>query len=207
MHSTRSEMIRGIPLPKKGTKYVTRASRFNKSSVPVVVAMRDMLHLASTMKEVKQMIHKKMLKINGKIVLDLHQPIPVFGIFQADKSYKLVVLITGRFSLEETHDASRAIKVVGKKIVRGGAVQYNLHDGTNFISKDKISVGDTVYLDFENKVKKHSALDKGKKAIIISGSNLGMHGTVMSVNGQQITLKFNENKEEVVLNQSHLIVQ
>ena len=207
MHSTRNELIRGIPLPKKGTKYVARASRFSNSSVPVVIAIRDMLHLASTMKEVKQIVHKKMLKINGKTVSDLHQPIPLFGILHADKDYRLSVLTSGRFNFEETHDLNRATKVVGKVILSGGVIQYGLHDGTNIVSKENISVGDTIYLDFENKIKKHVALNKGKKVFIISGNNLGMKGIVSTRDGQQVTLKLDNHKEDVVLNQAHLIAQ
>jgi len=207
MHTTRNELIRGIPLPKKGTKYIAHALRFSKSNVPVVIALRDMLHLASTMKEVKQMVHKKMIKINGKVVVDLHQPIPLFGILHADKNYRLSVLTSGRFNFEEAHDLNRVTKVIGKVILSGGVIQYCLHDGTNIISKENISVGDTLYVDFENKIKKHVALDKGKSVFIISGNNLGMKGVVSARDGRQITLKLNDHKENVVLNQAHLLAQ
>ena len=87
MHQTRNEVIRALPLPRKGTKYVAYALRHNSTSVSIVVAIRDMLKLASTSKEVKGMIHNKALKINGKPAKDLHDPINLFSIFHADKNY------------------------------------------------------------------------------------------------------------------------
>ena len=63
MHQTRSELIRALPLPRKGTKYVAYAQRHNSTSVSIIVALRDMLGLASTAKEVNYMIHKKISSI------------------------------------------------------------------------------------------------------------------------------------------------
>jgi len=207
MHSSRSNIIRGIPLARKGSKYVARAMRFSKSTVPAVVAVRDMLNLATTTKEVKQMIHEKMLKINGKVVQDIHQPIHIFSIFHADKDYRMTVRPTGRFEFEETGDTTRLAKVIGKTVVRDGAMQYNLHDGTNLISKDKIRVGDTLIINFENKIKRHLAVDKGKNVFVISGSNIGESGLITNINENKIAVKLHDKKEEVVLNKAQIIVQ
>ncbi|MEK6847230.1 MAG: hypothetical protein AABY16_03625 [Nanoarchaeota archaeon] len=207
MHKTRSNIIRGIPLARKGSKYVACAMRFSKSAVPVVVAVRDMLNLAATTKEVKQMVHDKMLKINGKTVHDIHQPIPIFGIFHADKTYKMIVKPTGRFEFEETSDAIRLTKVIGKTLVREGEMQYNLHDGTNIISKNKINVGDTLVMDFENKIKKHIAIEKDKNVFVISGSNIGGSGSITAINGNNVAIKLHDKKEEVVLDKAQIIVR
>ncbi len=207
MHSTRSNVIRGIPLPRKGNKYVACAVRFSNSAVPVVIAVRDMLNLATTTKEVKQMVHEKMLKINGKPVKDIHQPIPIFSIFHADKNYIITLKSTGRFEFEQTNDNSRLVKVVGKTAVRGGAIQYNLHEGTNIISKEKINVGDSLLLDFDNKIKKHIALEKGKKVFVISGSNIGNSGSIVKVEGQEISVKLQNHNEEVVLDKAQIFAQ
>ena len=207
MHQTRNEVIRGLPLPRKGTKYVARALRNNSSAVAVVVALRDMLKLASTTKEANFMIHNKMLKINGKLVADSHQPIDLFAVFHADKSYKLTILPTGRFAFVETKDNSRSVRIIGKTAVKDKKIQYNLHDGTNIISKEKMNVGDTLVLDFENKIKKHISLEKGKDVIIISGSNIGKSGEIKNITGKKVTLSIEGQKEEVVLQKTQIIVQ
>lgn len=194
-------------MPRKGTKYVAFAVRNNSKAVSVVVALRDMLKIASNSKEAKYMVHNKMIKINGKIVTDINQPIDLFSILHADKSYKLKVLETGRFAFEETKDLARELKVIGKKAVSDGKIQYNLHDGTNLVVKEKMNVGDSVVVDFENKVKKHVALEKGKNSIIISGSNVGKTGKIKEISGSNITLGVTGLKEDVVLNKRHIMVQ
>ncbi len=203
MHQTRNEVIRALPLPRKGTKYVAYALRHNSTSVSVVVAIRDMLKLAGTSKEVKGMIHNKVLKINGKVAKDLHDPINLFSIFHADKNYKLTVLPTGRFAFEETKDATRHLKIISKTAMSKTEFQYGLHDGTNIVAKHNYSNGDTLILDFENKVKEHLALEKGKKIFTFSGSNIGKNGKIESVEGKKVTVKF--EKEGIVLNNSQVI--
>ncbi|MBS3083619.1 hypothetical protein J4423_02335 [Candidatus Pacearchaeota archaeon] len=204
MHQTRNEVIRALPLPRKGTKYVAYASRHNSNSVSIVVAVRDMLKLANTSKEVKGMIHNKALKVNGKVAKDLHDPISLFSIFHADKNYKLTLLPTGRFVFEETKDVTRNLKIIGKTAMSKDMFQYGLHDGTSIASKQSFSVGDTLVLDFENKVTKHIALDKGKSAFIFSGSNIGKIGKIESVDEMKVVIKF--EKEGIALNKAQVIV-
>ena len=203
MHQTRNEVIRALPLPRKGTKYVAYASRHNSTSVPIVTAVRDMLKLASTSKEVKGMIHNKVLKVNGKVAKDLHDPISLFSIFHADKNYRLTLLPTGRFIFEETKDVIRNLKIIGKTAMSKDIFQYGLHDGTNIASKQNFSVGDTLILDFENKVTKHIALDKGKSVFVFSGSNIGKIGKVESANEMKVVIKF--EKEGIALNNAQVI--
>ena len=81
MHLIREEVTKKIPIKRKGTKYVARAASHVTNSVPVVIAVRDMLHFARTSAEVKHMIHTKLLKINGRLVRDLNESIKLFNIF------------------------------------------------------------------------------------------------------------------------------
>ena len=203
MHQTRNEVIRALPLQRKGTKYVAYASRHNSTGVSIVVAIRDMLKLANNSKEVKGMIHNKILKVNGRAAKDLHDPITLFSILHADKSYKLTLIPTGRFNFEETKDTTRSLKIIGKTAIGKTDFQYGLHDGTTIAAKQNFSVGDTFILDFENKLTKHIALDKGKTVFVFSGSNVGKTGKVEGVEGQKITVKF--DKGATVLNKSQVI--
>ena len=204
MHQTRSEIIRKLPLPRKGTKYVAVASRSNSKSIPVVVAVRDLLKLASTSKEVKSMIHNKLIKINGKPAKDINDPINLFSIIEADKNYILTLMKTGRFSLEETKDKDRKLKIIGKRKVKGGVLQYSLHDGTSFVSEQIFPVGETLILSKENKIVKHLAFEKGKEVFILSGSNIGKVGKIRELIGNSLTVKFDEGN--VMLNKGQVIL-
>ncbi|MSS74098.1 hypothetical protein EXS72_00455 [Candidatus Pacearchaeota archaeon] len=207
MHQTRNEIIRGLPLARKGSKYVAYASRNNSNAVPVIIAIRDMLKIASNSKEGKYMIHNKLLKINGQLVTELNQPINLFSIFYADKNYQLVILPTGRFAFEDTKENSRPVRVIGKNAVKDKKIQYGLHDGTSLISKEKINVGDTVFLDFDNKIKKHIAFEKGKNGLVISGKNIGKTGKIIEVLGKNVNLLIKGQTEEVVLQKAQIMIQ
>lgn len=205
MYQNRSEVSMRIPIPRKGTKYVARQRGSLKNSVPVVVAIRDMLKLARTTKEVKKMIHEKALKINGKEVKDHRESINLLNILQADKSYLLTFLTTGRFVLEEHKEKERTCKVIGKKILSGKKVQLNLHDGSNVISDKKITVQDTVYLDFSGKLTKHVVIEKGKSCIIISGKYIGRKGKIESAENGNVTVKMKDIESPHTLEKQRVI--
>lgn len=204
MYQTRQISSTKLPIPRKGTKYVVRTSSHLNNAVPVVIAVRDMLKLAKTAKEVRKMINSDLLKINGRLVKDYRESIRLFNVFEAGKSYVLMMLPTGKFTLEQNKNKdSRLCKVLDKTLLSKGSVQLNLHDGSNVLTKDKISVGDSIYIDFAGKVKKHIVLEKGKEAFVMSGKYTGLTGKVESIKDKIVSIKF--NKGEAQLNQSQLI--
>jgi len=181
-----------VPIARKGTKYVARALGSLKNSVPVVVAVRDMLKLARTTKEVKKLIHDKKLKINGREVKDHRESINLLSIFQADKPCILTLLPTGRFVLEEYKEKERPCKIIGEKILKGKRVQLNLHDGSNILTDKKIPIQDTVYLDLSGKVTKQVPIEKGEACIIISGKYIGRKGKVESLENANVKVKIED---------------
>ncbi len=206
MHQTRQEMSKQLPLPRKGTKYIVRAASHFSSAVPVLIAVRDMLHLAQTAREVKSMIHQKALKLNGRLVTDLHESVKLFNTLEADKFYRLTLLPTGKFTFEEAKEKEiRLCKIIGKALQKGNQVQYNLHDGANLASRDAFAIGDSLYLDKDSKVKKHVALAKGKSCMVIAGKYAGLQGIVESLEGTKVTVKVNGGS--TVLEQASVVVQ
>lgn len=209
MHLKRSHLSRKLPVSKKGTKYLARANNHVKDGVPVVVAVRDMLKLARTSKEVKFMIKNNLLKINGKSIKDLKESLRLFNIFEADKIYELGILPTGRFKFDEKKTNTRLCKVSGKSFLKNKKVQLKLHDGTNILvsQKDKTKIGDSVELDFSGKILKVISLEKGKKVTVTSGKNVGLHGKIQEIIENKIKIKFDETEKEVVLDKSHVFVK
>ncbi len=207
MHLKRQETTTKLPIKRKGTAYVVRASSHYKNSVPVLIAVRDMLKLAKTAKEVKEMIKGKVLKLNGRIVEEPNESIRLFSIFEADKPYQLTLSATHKFIFEAPDKKdSRLCKVIGKKLLKGNTIQLNLHDGSNVISKDKIKINDSLILDFSGKIKSHITLDKGKKVFIFSGKYLGMHGKIESIDKNSSLIKIDKMEENVSLPLEHVIV-
>lgn len=205
MHQTRSEVIRQLPLARKGTKYIARALRNSSDSVPLIVAIRDMLKLASTSKEVKGMVHNKKIKINGKNVKDVNEPICLFSILEADKNYLLNLLPTGRFDFVETKEKDRKLKIKGKVSIKKEVFQYSLHDGTNVLSNKNFSVGDTLILSNDNKIVKHIEMSKGKEIFVIAGNYMGKTGKVEDIfEDNRIKVKFDNGS--IVLEKAQIIL-
>jgi len=195
MHLKRQEAPTKLPIPRKGTKFVARALSNVKNSVPVVIAIRDILLLARTTAEVKKMIHQKLLKLNGRPVKDYRESITLFNILEADKPYVLTLIETGKFALEEVKDPTmRLCKVTSKTLIKNNKIQLNLHDGSNLISENKISIGDSVYLDMSGKIKKHIPMEKGKRVLVIKGKYLGLKGAIESLEGNEVTIALPDNK-------------
>ncbi len=208
MHQTRAETSKKIPIERKGTKYVVRSLGSLENSIPVLIAIREMLRLAQHRKEINHMIHNKMLKINGREVKDYREPIYLFNILEAGKHYILSLTENGKFKFEETKSSSqRLCKVIGKKMLKGKKIQVNLHDGTNVQTSDKISVSDSVYLDLKGKITKHVALEKGKSCFIIAGKYSGFSAKIESVEGNYVQIDIPGKKAHTWINKSNLIVQ
>jgi len=206
MHQTRTQVSKKVPIPRKGTKYIARQSSHLEDSISVVNAVRDMLNLARTAKEVKEMIKQKLLKINGREVKDYRESILLFNIFTADKSYLLSLTDNGKFKLEETKEKNRPCKVINKKMLKGKNIQLNLHDGTNLISKEKVNVGDTVYLANDKKITKIVSLDKGVYCIITSGKYLGANAKITKLDGREVTLEIKSKDKSTILDKKEIFV-
>ncbi len=195
MHITRQHSSLKLPIPRKGTKYIARAFSHKNDGLPVLIAVRDMLHLAKTAREVKAMVQQKVLKINGNPIKDYHETIRLFNIFEADKPYQLTLLRTGRFSLIPAKDKeSRWCKIINKRLMSPGIFQLNFHDGTNLITKENFPVGDTIVLDLKGKIKKHIAFEKGKKIFVYKGKYQGLEGEVSTLEGNSLVLAWDDKK-------------
>ncbi len=198
MHQTRAESPTKWPIERKGTKYIARPLMHSKDSVPLVVALRDILKLAKTSTEVKSMIHRKLIKLNGKEVREYKQSILLFNILEADKPYILSLSPTGKFTfIEAKNSKSRFCKVTGKKLLGKDIIQLNLHDGTNVISKDKININDTLELDFSGKILKHKLLEKGAKGFVILGKYSGSEGKINSVSQDKVSIELKGGSAEL----------
>jgi small subunit ribosomal protein S4e len=203
MHRLRAEFTKKVPIPRKGTKYVARPLSHLNNSVPVVIAIRDMLKLAITAKEVKEMIKQKLLKINGKEVRDYRESIRLFNILEADKLYFLTLTENGRFAFEETKSKERICKVINKKILKNKKIQLNLHDGSNVLPKEKININDSVYLDFSGKITGHIPFEKGRTCFVISGKYLGNKAKIEELS-DKVKLKLKD--KQVVLEKRSVVV-
>jgi small subunit ribosomal protein S4e len=211
MHQKRQTISTKLPLTRKGNKYVVVASSHKRDAVPVVIAIRDMLKLARSSKEVQSMINQKLLQLNGKTVSSLKTPVKLFNILKADKLYILTILPTKKFTLAPAPSStSRIAKVINKTILPKNKTQLNLHDGTNVITQEKVSVNESVELSFDGKIKSHIKPEKGKKAFIFLGKHAGHEGKIEEIdehNNAHLKIKDSDSESLTEIPLSHIIIQ
>ena len=199
-HVKRLSSPKTWPVPRKGTKYLTSPmpGRIKALSVTLTMALRDILGLASTSKEVRSMIHGKEVLVNGENAKSYKDPIGVFdvlGIPKIGKNYVVVIGEDRKIGLEEFKGSGKTTvrKVVGKTSLKGGKTQLNLFDSWNILSDMKVKVNDSVVLDVKKKqIIKHLPFKEGAKVHVIGGTHQGYKGVVDKVSEGQAEVKIGD---------------
>jgi small subunit ribosomal protein S4e len=198
MHLKRSKIPKTWPLARKGTKYLVRSKHQLKSSIPLLIMLRDVLGVVETKKEAKSLINLKKVKVNGKVVRDEKFPLSLFDVLSLDDKNFKVIFRNRKFDIVEIKDDNeKIVKVIGKKKLKKGKMQVNLSDGRNFIEDREIKVGDSVVIDLKkNNIKEILPFKEKCKILFISGKHLGEEGIVEKIDEKRkiITLKVKGEK-------------
>ena len=186
-HLKRQKVPKKWPIPRKGTKFVVRASNL-KSGIPILVVLRDILKIAQNRKEVKKAIHEKNILINNKLVIDEKKSVLLFDVMEivsSKKYYKLELSENGKFKvneIKENEGLQKVSKIVNKKTLKGKKTQLNLNDGRNFLSEIKCKVNDSVLVNLkDSKIESCLELKENSKAIIFEGKHAGKEGMIKKI--------------------------
>jgi len=175
--------------PKPGPHPISRC-------IPLILVIRDILGLAETRKEAKTIISQGKIMVDGKVRREERFPIglmDVISIPAIEKTYRVLPsekgLILHPIDAEEAR--FKLCRIENKRIVKGGHIQLNLHDGRNVLVRldDPKNPEEDVYrtLDVlkisipDQEVLEHTNLAKGVPAIIFGGKNIGRHGKIVAV--------------------------
>ena len=192
-HLKRYVMPKAWPVPVKAETFIIRPSpgpHALKVSMPLQVLLREELGVASTAAEARKILHEGKILVD-KIVRKKPKfpvgPMDVIEIPDIGEAYRVGFNKTG-ITIEKikTTDAkSKLCMITGKTILSGAKVQLNLHDGSNIIldkGKDDYKVRDSVIVSLPKKeIIKHFKLKVGNPAIIFSGKNRGISGTISEI--------------------------
>ncbi|MBT4135762.1 hypothetical protein HOD75_04490 [archaeon] len=177
----RSNIPKFWPVHRKGTKYLSLVKHDKKTSIPLVVAMREILGLVGTKKELKTLINEKQILINQKKVKETNYPLNLFDVLtlvNLKKNYRVFLSEHKKMIFKEISgkDAeTRLFKIKGRKILSKNKVQLNLMQGMNILSEEKGKSGDSVLLDLKKrKIMKIIPMEKGKTALVIKGKHAGI---------------------------------
>ncbi len=188
MHLKRQNIGEFWPVPRKGTKYLSVATHNQEESMPLVIVMRDILKVVRNKKELKRILNEKQVFINDKEIRETNFPLCLFDVLSLPKMnlyYRALLSKNKKMIFEKISEkdaGTKVYKVTGRKILPGKVMQLNLMHGRNINSKEKISTGDSVVINFkENKITKVIPLEKGKKVFIIMGAHAGHDGKIEEI--------------------------
>jgi len=197
MYIKRQAISKDWPIPRKGTKYLIRASHNQQNGIPILIILRDILKIAKNRKEVKKILNSKLVSLNGRIIKKENLTVFPFDIVKIkDKTYELGFSDKGKFEARECKRAELISKVVGKKILKKKKTQLNLLYGKNSLSEEKINIGDSVVFD-KGKIVKVIKLEEGKEAIVFSGKYKGEVGKIEKIENKIASISAKNGKINV----------
>ncbi len=182
---------RSWDISRKGSRFVFKpipGTHSIASSYPLGVVVRDLAHMATLAKEIKFMVK------SGKVLIDgteRHSPSFPVGLFNLvsvpleGASFRLVPspkgLVLAKVKAEEAD--RKLCSVHTKTKVRGGHIQYGLHDGRSILDDGlDLSPGDAVLLEVPSqKVLGQVKLTKGSVGLVLSGDRAGQFGKIVDV--------------------------
>lgn len=190
-------------IKRKGITFITKPSPGTHKigmSMPLNVILRDVLGYANNNREVKFMLEKRDISVDGIQRKDYRFPVGLFDVLSLNdinKYFRIVLDKRGNLALikiEKGESTLKLCKVTGKSIVKG-KTQLNLYDGNNIFVQDKgYKVGDAILMVMGKKkeIKEKVNFDKNVLIYLTGGKHIGQIGKVEDIRGNRILYKIGE---------------
>lgn len=187
-------------IKRKGIKYITKPSPGThkiKMSLPINVILRDILGYAKSNREVKFILEKRNVMVDGIKRKDYRFPVGLFDVLSLsdlDEHFRVILDKRGKIGLikvDKKESELKLCRITGKSVVKG-KIQLNLYDGKNiFVKDDEYKVGDTILVGLgkKNEIKQKIGLDKGIWIYLTGGRHIGQIGKIQDIIGNRILYK------------------
>lgn len=188
-HQKRVASPTSWPVTKKTHAWVVGANagpHSKETGIPLLVVIRDMLKIANNSREAKSIINEGNVLVDGVIRRDYKYMTGLFDIISLpalNDYYRLLLDAKKRFRLyKESPDAGKLCRINDKTIVKKGAVQLNLHDGSNQLASNDYKTFDTVILSLpDRQIVKHIPYKPGNIAMVVGGEHSGEIGKIKQI--------------------------
>ncbi len=188
-HLKRVAAPRSWPITRKTSKWVAKPSpgpHSDEYGMPLIVVLRDLLHLADKAKEIKQILHEGKVLVDGKVRKDHHFPVGLFDVISIPDikaSYRVMIGEDGKFKLVPVSDANaKLLKIVNKTTVKGGKTQLNFHDGTTMLADNNYHTKDSIVLTVPEKtIGQHLKYEAGSTVFVTGGKHAGTVGKIKEI--------------------------
>ncbi len=175
--------------------------------------LRDHLHLAETMGEIRKLLHAKEVLVDGVTRKEHRFMVGLFDVVSVvdhKKQYRVVLDAKCRLQVKEVPAAESGLKVsrvMGKTVLKGGKIQYHLYDGKNIIGNTELAVkvGDSVVVQLPSlTIKKVLPLKEGMTIFLTKGKHGGDTGVLKELKGRQAV--YTKGSEEVETAKAYVFV-
>ncbi len=159
-------------------------------SLPLGILLRDKLQVAKTAYEAKKVLQSGEVLVDGISRRDIHFPVGLFDVVQVSgNAYRLLLDKKGRMVLCPVAEKERSLKlcsITGKTAAPGGKIQIRCHDGRTFLTKEPLSVGDSVLFSLPAPgIEKHLPRVPGVLTLLIGGKHSGSIGIFRGIQGEE----------------------
>jgi small subunit ribosomal protein S4e len=158
------------------------------AAYPLGVVVRDMASMAGLAKELKLMMKAGRVKVDGKERRTPRFPVGLFNVISVPlegADFRMVPTPKGLSLAKVTpEEATKKLCSVNSKTkVKGGHIQYGLHDGRSVLDdKLDLSPGDAVLIEVPSqKVLGQAKLSKGSLGLVLTGDRAGQLGKIAEV--------------------------
>ena len=220
-HINRLAKSRAIPMPKKGAKWLIKASpgaHSKDESIPLQVLIRDVLHLAEDAREARRIIRTGEVLVDGKVRKKNDFAVGLMDVVvipKAKKNYQIYRIGETLQPVEISDESAKkkSCRIVNKTVVKGNKVQLNLHDGKNILiekEEDRFRVGDTIIVTIPKyEIDHFIKLEKGTPCYVFKGKHAGAVGILDDVmempRGTPADAKLKHEGEELITRKEYLL--
>lgn len=193
------------PIPRKKHLWTSKPSPGPHKSdrcLTLLLVIRDILGLARTYKEAKIILAEQKVKVDGKSRRDLRFPVGIMDVVEIPGTGRFYRVLPTRKGLalhpvDEEETTFKLCRIEGKRSVKNGLIQLNLHDGRNLVvGEDKLeelsySPSDLKTYDAlkiaipKQQVLSHLPFGVESYAIMTGGKNIGRYGKVTEIDQGQ----------------------
>jgi small subunit ribosomal protein S4e len=159
-----------------------------EASYPLGVVVRDLASLATLSRELKFMMKTGKVTVDGRQRKTSSFPVGLFNVVSVPLEgvdYRLVPSPKGLALAKVSGDEAKTklCSIHSKSKVKGGHIQYGLHDGRSVVDDAlNLSPGDSVLIEVPSqKVLGHAKLAKGSLGLVLTGDRAGQLGKIADV--------------------------
>ncbi len=173
--------------------------------------LRDHLHLAQTMGEIRKLLTAKKVLVDGKQRKDHRFMVGLFDVVSVvdhKKQYRVVLDSKCRLQVKEilaSESGLKVCRVMGKTVLSGGKIQYHLYDGKNVTGSLSAKVGDSVVVELPSlAITKVLPLREGMLIFLTKGKHGADIGVLKQLRGAQAV--YTKDSEEIETAKEYVFV-